>query len=611
MDSRFGIKDFFLFLFLGALIVIVLLAMKQYDRQWDQLQKIESKVNDQARDLRTIQASLANGVAIAGQGRAPATTQADSKDPFSRIRAAKAMPDYAMGDWLVQAANGGVAKITPLLSGDATAADIQGEVLESLVARDPETLDYKPYIAKSWQIDEKALTITFQMRDDVKFSDGEPLTADDVVFSHEFVMNPTIAAPRDRAYLERIQKVEKKAPFEVVFHFKEPYFQMFDLASGMAILPKHFYSKFTPEDFNASVGYLLGSGPYRMENPTSWKPGAQIQLVRNERYWGVQPGFNRLVWREITNDNARQIAFRNGEVDLFVAFPEQYRDMIKDAQLMSRSNAFNYDWPREGYRYVAWNELRNGKPTRFADKRVRQAMTMLLNRQQMIQEIILGLGVPATGPFSPMSKQCDPSIKPWPFDVARAKKLLADAGFSDRNGDGVLEGPDNQPFKFKLTYPSGNANYDKMVIFMKDSFARAGIVLDPDPLEWAVFTDRLKNKNFEAITLAWESGIESDIFQMFDSSQTVEDGDNFMSYKNPELDKVIAEARRTIDEGKRMEIWHKAHQILHEDQPYTFLFFRKELRFLNNRIKNIQLTKLGMNPLEEWYVPADKQKYTQ
>jgi peptide/nickel transport system substrate-binding protein len=612
MDSRFGIKDFFLFLLLAGLIVLVCLAMKQYDRQWEQIQKIESKLNDQARDLRTIQTSIASGVAIAGPGQTPSTTQAiDPKDPFARIRAAKAMPGYAMGDWLVQAANGGVAKITPLLSGDLTADEIQGEVLEPLVTRDPETLDWKPYIAKTWQIYEKNLTITFQMRDDVKFSDGVPMTADDVVFTHQFIMNPKIAAPRAQAYYDRIASVTKKGPYEVVFKFKEPYFEMFGLAGGMQIMPKHFYEKFTPEDFNASVGYLLGSGPYRMENPTSWKPGALIQLVRNERYWGVQPGFNKLVWREITNDNARQIAFRNGEVDLFVAFPEQYRDMSKDPQITARSQAFNYDWPGAGYRYIAWNELSNGKPTRFADKRVRQAMTMLLNRQQMIQEVILGLGVQATGPFSPTSKQYDQSVKPWPFDVAQAKKQLADVGFSDRNGDGVLEGPDNKPFEFKLTYPSGNANYDKMVVFMKDSFARAGIVLKPDPLEWAVFTDRLKNKNFEAITLAWTSGIESDVYQMFHSSQMVEGGDNYMSYKSPELDKAIDEARRTIDESKRMELWHKVHQILHEDQPYTFLFFRKELRFLDRRIQNIQLTKLGMSALEEWFVPADKQKYTQ
>ena len=115
----------------------------------------------------------------------------------------------------------------------------------------------------------------------------------------------------------------------------------------------------------------------------------------------------------------------------------------------------------------------------------------------------------------------------------------------------MLEGPDGQPFDFKLTYPSGTSNYEKMVIFLKDSYACAGIGLSPMPLEWAVFTDRLKNKNFEAISLGWTSGIETDIFQMFDSSQTIEGGDNFMTYKNPELDKVISDARKTIDEEKR------------------------------------------------------------
>jgi peptide/nickel transport system substrate-binding protein len=611
MDSRFGIKDFFLFLLLVSLIVLVALAIKQYDRQWDEIQKIQAKVTDQSGEIRQIKALVANGVTVRGATSNPSANVPLADDPFARVRAAQAKPDYMTGDWFVQAANGGVAKITPMISSDSTAADIQSLVLESLATRDPETLEWIPYIARSWQITPDGKQITFQMREDVKFSDGHPLTADDVVFTYEFTMNPAIAAPRDRAYVGRIKKVEKKGPYEVVFYYDEPYFQSFELAAGLQILPKHFYSKFKPEAFNQSVGLLLGSGQYRMEDPESWRPGNAIQLVRNDRFWGVQPALKRIVWKEITNDNARQIAFRNGEVDMLVAFPEQYKDMIADKALMARSKNFAYDWPRGGYRFVAWNEQLNGKPTRFADKRVRQALTLLTDRKRMIQEVILGYGMLATGPFSPLSKQYDKSVEPMPFDVARAKKLLEEAGFIDRNKDGVIEGPDGAPFEFKLTYPSGSANYEKMAIFLKDSYARAGIVLKPDALEWAVFTDRLNNKNFEAISLGWTAGIESDVFQMFHSSQTVEGGDNFMSYKNPELDKVIDEARRTVDEAKRMELWHKVHRIIAEDQPYTFLFFRKELRFLDGRIENVQLTRLGMNGFDEWYVPAAKQKYSQ
>jgi peptide/nickel transport system substrate-binding protein len=445
------------------------------------------------------------------------------------------------------------------------------------------------------------------MRPGVRFSDGIALTVDDVIFTYDFIMNPDIAAPRARAAYDRIKAVKKIGDDEVEFIFKEPYFQAFELAASMQIMPKHFFSKFSAREFNESVGLLLGSGPYRMEDSTNWKPGANLQLVRNNGYWGVPSSFDRLVFREISSDKGRLAAFRNGEVDTFGASPEQYVSLIKDKSLMDHVQRFEYQNPIGGYRFVAWNE----KNDLFRKKEVRQALTMLLDRQRMIQQIAYGYGVQATGPFSPLTSQCDPDVKPWPYDVARAKKILADAGFADRNGDSVIENADGKPFEFKLTYPGGGANYEKMVLFMKDAYAHAGIVLKPDPLEWGVFTDRLSNKNFEAISLGWSSGIENDIFQMFHSSQAGPGGDNFISYGNPELDALITQARTTVDEEKRMPLWRKCHDIIHEDQPYMFLWYGKSLNFVDQRIQNVKEVKLGLNPTDEWFVPIGQQRYKQ
>jgi len=615
MENRFGVKDFVIFSLLVVMIVVGCLLMKQIDRQWDQLRSISSTLEDQSKDLRDVHDQLSRGVVVnenSGTGSASQNSPFGPNDPFDRIEASQKLSEYAKGDWLVTSLAGHVAKLTPLLSGDMYAQDIQGEILESLAVRNPDTLDWKGLLAKSWQISPDGLRITFQLRDGLHFSDGEPLTADDVVFSYSFIMNDKINCPRDRSAVERITSVTKTGPLEVVFAYKEPFFQAFDLAASIFILPKHFYSKFTPEDFNQSVGYVLGSGPYRMEDPIAWKPGKLIELVRNERYWGVRPGFNRLVYKEFGIDKARLAAFRNGEIDDFYsAAPEQYRDMLADPQLVARTQHFNYQDPLWGYRYVAWNEKRDDKPSRFADKRVRQAMTMLLDRERMVQQIELGYAVVATSPFSPAGKQCDPSIKPWPYDPDKAIQLLKDAGFAKVNDQGVRLAPDGTPFRFKLTYPSGSGNYDAMVLIIKDALAHAQIVVDPDPLEWATFTDRLENKNFEAITLGWGTGIEDDIYQMFDSSQMIAGGDDFISYKNPELDQTIEQARRTVADDQRMTLWHKAHAIIHEDQPYTFLFFPKHLRFVDARIHNVEVIKLGLNPLEEWFVPRLLQKYTQ
>jgi peptide/nickel transport system substrate-binding protein len=590
-------------------------------------------------------------------------SSADS-DPFSRQRAAQRRQGYARGDWLVEAFSGQVAKLTPLLSGDANASNVQSHVLESLAVRDPDTLEWKPLLARDWQISEDGLEITFQLREGVRFSDGVPLTADDVVFTFNFIMDERIAAPRHRAYYQKIESVEKLGPMEVRFKYGEPYFESFGLAASMDVLPKHFYGEYSTQAFNASVGLLMGSGPYRMENPRGWRPGQLIRLVRNERYWGVQPSFDRIVYREISNDTARLTSFRNGEHDTFAAQPEQYHDLIKDESLVGRTHQFEFQNPIGGYRFVAWNQQRNGRPTHFADRRVRQAMTMLIDRDRLIDEVMLGYAATATGPFNPGGKQFNPEVEPWPYDPERAMALLVEAGFEERTvgtsrtlhvlliliglvgaarlslvgrpgyllaagvvavgvagvvlavipprevREGVLRGPDGEPFEFRLTYPSGSANYDRMVLMLKDSYARAGIILEPDPLEWAVFTDRLNNKNFEAISLGWTSGIETDIYQMFHSEQALEGGDNFMTYLNPELDSVLEQARTTVQEEERIPHWHRAHEILHEDQPYMFLFFGKSLIFIDDRIENIELTRLGLNPRYEWFVPRQRQRWT-
>lgn len=636
MENRFGLKDLILSILLIALIASVWLAMKQFDRQWGVVRSINDKLDAQTRELAQLRRDVARVTTIlnerppvtimsppptqpapapqaSAQPADPAPTPAppqDRQDAFDRIRAARAQPGYAEGDWLVDAFSGGVAKVTPLLSGDVYASIVQDHVLDSLATRDPDTLEWKGVVARDWQISPDGLTITFQLRENVTFSDGQPLTADDIVFTFNFIMDPSIDAPRQRAYYKTIASVTRTGPHEVVFKYHEPYFEAFALAASFAILPRHFYSAHSPKDFNQSVGLLLGSGPYRMEDPSAWKPGSLLQLVRNDRYWSVPPAFDRLIYKEINNDVARLTAFRNGDNDLFPAQPEQYRLMLADQDLVSRTQHYEYLSPIGGYRFIAWNQQENGQPTRFADRRVRQAMTMLTDCQRLVQEVMLGYAVPATGPFNPKSKQSSPDVQPWPYDVDRAKRLLAEAGYQDRNGDGVLEATDGSPFQFKLTYPSGNANYEKMALFLKDSYARAGIILEPEPLEWSVFTDRLSNKNFLAITLGWTSGIETDIYQMFHSSQMIKGGDDFVSYKNGELDTLIEQARRTVDEDQRMPLWRRCHQVLHEDQPYTFLFFSKSLRFMDKRIRNIQQLGLGLNPDNEWWVPSPQQRWT-
>lgn len=621
MEQRFTVKDFVLFSALAALFIVLLLAMYMIDRQWLRMTQMQSVMQEQADDLRDLRGAvrsldqrLQSGAFTTQSAAAGAAGAIPSA--FERAYAASQQAGFQAGDWLVTAFGISLKTITPLISTDAYASEVQNYVLESLLTRDPETLEWHGLIARDWQVSEDGLTFTFQLRPDVKFSDGKPLTAHDVAFTYAFIMNEAIAAPRDRAYYEKIASVTATSDHEVVFQFKEPYFNSLALAGGMAILAKHFYAPYLddPQSFNESKGLLLGSGPYRLADPKGWTPDqGMVELSRNPRYWGpVLPTFSRILWKVIENDSARLTTFRNGDIDLYGARPLEYKRLLADQDLVGRTQQFEYMSPTAGYYYIGWNQMRGGKATRFADKRVRQAMTYLTDRDRVIEEIFLGYGEVAISPFNPRSPQHDAALEARRFNLDQAKRLLAEAGYADRDGDKILEDNAGQPFEFELVYFQDNEDTKRMVLFLKDLYARAGILLKPKPSEWSVMLDVINNQDFDAITLGWTSGVETDIYQIFHSAQAIAGGDNFISYKNPELDTLIEQARATVDEAARMPLWQACERVLHEDQPYTFLMRRKSLVFIDERIRNLEITNLGLNlnavPVEV-YVPGTMHKY--
>jgi len=433
-------------------------------------------------------------------------------------------------------------------------------------------------------------------------------------------MDSKIAAPRVRAYFNRIESVRASGN-KVTFQMNEPYFESFEIIAQMPILAEHVYSQYLEsvtkaEVFNSSTNLLFGSGPYRMANANDWLPGQMIELVPNERYWGLLPGtFSKLIFKTITTDTARLTEFKNGDLDVYGARPLEYRDLMGDQAIVERTKNFEYFNPRGGYSYIAWNQLKSGKSTVFADRKVRQAMTYLTDRQRIVDEVFLGYAVAANGPFNPLGKQNNKSLPTREYDIEKAKRLLAEAGFLDRDGDGVIESKTGEPFTFELIYPSGSDDYKRMMLLLKDSYVRAGILMEPVPTQWPMVIDALDKKNFDAISLAWTAGFEVDIYQMLHSSQTEPGGDNFMNYKNANFDRLIEQARGEMDEAIRMDHWHRVHEIIWEDQPYTYLMWRKSLVFIDGRFENVKNVRSGINrgglwrmPLE-WYVSAEQQKY--
>jgi peptide/nickel transport system substrate-binding protein len=277
--------------------------------------------------------------------------------------------------------------------------------------------------------------------------------------------------------------------------------------------------------------------------------------------------------------------------------------MSVDPQLAVNTQHWALTNPQEAWYYLGWNEKegRDGKPTPFADARVRRALTMLTDRAAILQSIIHGYGEIMSGPFSPGTPQCDASVQPLPFDVDAAQKLLEEAGFH-RDGDRMI-GPDGKPFTFQIMYNTNSEPRRRIASFLHDAYAKVGIDAEPKNEEWSVFQQRLDDRNYQVVIGAWGGSLESDPYDELNTKQMAGTGANFIQFSDPKLDAAIEVARSTVDDSKRMPLWHQVHQMIHEDQPYTFLFIYRELDLAHDRLHGLEPTKLGLNPFLEWYIP--------
>ncbi|MGA2914623.1 MAG: peptide-binding protein [Sedimentisphaerales bacterium] len=475
-------------------------------------------------------------------------------------------------------------------------------VFEPLLAYDYDEIKLKPCLAEKYEISGDGLEITFTLRNDIHFSDGVPITADDVIFTYQTVVNPKIdAADQAQSYID-VAGAEKIDDRTVKFKMKKPYFLALEITGlwDIGVYPKHIYDFKTEEEFNKRISNPVGSGPYVFEK---WETGDKVVFRRNENYWGPLPKIKKVIYKFIINDKARLQALRSGDVDIIIPSPEQYAELENDENFKKEFKCLTYWTPGSPFYYIGWNQ---DKPF-FSDRRVRLAMTSLLDREAIIKHLLKGNGEIISGPYYLYSKENNPDIKPWPYDPNKAAQLLDEAGWIDSDGDGVRD-KNGVPFKFKFSYSADYVLYQNIAAVLKDSAAKLGIEVIPDPVEWSILISRLPEHKFDAMIMGWGGSIVDDFYQIFHSSQSSNRGSNYVSFKNNEADKLLEQIRRTMDEEKRIELSRKVHSILHYEQPYTFLFVRPTNRILSPRFENVNIHKLGVKE-EEWFVPKEKQRY--
>lgn len=505
------------------------------------------------------------------------------------------------GDWLIYNLSSEPGTLNPITATDAYESIINSNIYETLVKRDPDSLEIVPLLAESWDISADKLTYTFKLRGGVKWQDGTPFTSADVIYSFERIMDPAVDSAHLKNYLKDVTKVEALDTHTVRFTYSKPYFLALEVCGGMSIVPMHIFSRMEDDvDFNSHPAGRepIGTGPYRF---LRWDTGKEVVLTRNVDYWGEQPYLDRIIYKIITDSTVSLQVLKRGDIDVAGLSAIQWEKQTSSKGFNASYSKLSYFRPN--YSYIGWNTQKS----LFSDAVVRRAMSHFLDREMILKKILFDLGVVITNPFFVNSPEYDKSITPITFDPAKGAELLDLAGWIDTDGDGIRD-KDGGKFEFEFLIPNGSDTGEKIATIYKERLSRHGIEMNIRKTEWAVFVQRLQEHKFDAVTLAWSMGVESDPYQIWHSSQTTK-GSNFVGFTNKRADEIIEEARTEFDRQKRIELYREFSRIVHEEQPYTFLYCRKSTVAVNRRFHGVVVHPLGLETLE-WYVPLALQKYT-
>jgi peptide/nickel transport system substrate-binding protein len=502
------------------------------------------------------------------------------------------------GDWLISHLSAEPATLNPITATDAYASNIDDYIYESLLKRNEKSLELVPVLAESWEISDDHLQYTFHLKKNILWQDGHPFTAQDILFSFERIKDPKVDAAHLRNYYQDIERLEIIDDTTVRYHYRIPYFKALEFCGGIPIVPAHLFKD--SDNFNQHpIGRQpVGTGPYRLLH---WETGKEIALIRNETYWGEKPHLNRIVFKIITDSTVALQVLKQGGLDFMGLRPIQW---VRQTQTRRFEDNFQkLKHPLPSYSYIGWNMRR----PLFDDRRVRLAMTLLMDRETILKKVLFGLGTVINGTFYINSPEYDHNLKPHPYDPKAAVQLLKAAGWEDHNGDGTLD-RDGVPFAFEFLISAGSKFGEQIATILQENLKGVGIKMDIRKLEWAVFVQIIEDHNFDACTMGWSLGWDTDPYQLWHSSQT-DKGSNFVGFHNEEADHLIEAARKEFDPQKRRQMYHRFGEILHEEQPYTFLFTTEALVAVARRFQNVTVYPMGLTP-RQWWVPKDLQKYT-
>lgn len=478
------------------------------------------------------------------------------------------------------------ATLNPFTSVDLYGALVHRRIFETLLRSDISSNELKPSLAKEWKVLKDGSVFEFVIRDGVKWHDGKPLTVNDVKFTFDAIIGKdnkfqTISMRKDIENVSKVKIVSKNTIH--IYVQKKHFLNLKKISTDIFILPKHFYEN-ANNNFSKS---LIGTGPYILKD---YDRSKKILLEKNSKWWGIEKdflkedyNFNKITMKFIRDETIALQELRKGNIDFSEISLKGYYDKSGNSW---GKDYFKIQYENESGRSFGVFGL-NLNDARFKDKRVRLALTQLLNRQMLSEKFFFGQAEIVNGPVHPSSPYADNSVKEIKYDPSSALANLREAGWKDTDGDAILDKLiDGKKVDMKFTVKIASKKLEKYLTMYKEDAKKAGIKLEIQFLEWNSYLDSLLNRNFEVIVYNTGTFYDWDPTNSWHSKSISKTGQNFISYKNNEVDKLIDKQRLITNQKDRTKILKKIYNKIAKDIPSVFLFSYKYKFYAHrNRVK--------------------------
>ena len=457
------------------------------------------------------------------------------------------------------------SRLNPLLATDSSSSEIAGFIFNGLVKYDKDSLSIIGDLAEDFYF-ENNTTLVFELKKNVLWHDGEKFTADDVLFTYETLISPSVVSPYS-ANFRFVERVEIVDTYTLRVHYKKPYFKALETWM-MGILPKHIL-KDEKNLMNAAFNTKpIGTGPYKLHQLEHSK---DIVLVAFDNYFEGRAKIDEISFHVIADPVTRFLMLKSGELDIGSVEPMAYERQLQN-DFFDKFTI--YEKISLSYTYLGFN-LRLDK---FKDPKVREALSLAINRKELAEVLFFNHAKVCTGPFLPGTKAFNATVKAPSQNIQKAKELLKMAGYDEKN-----------PFVFEIVTSNSSSIRPYAAEILQYQLKKAGVVVKLRVMEWQAFLNMVVFPHkFDAVLLGWGLSPTPDPYMFWHSDNDKKGGFNLVGYHNPKIDAMIEHSQSIINRNELAKIWQKMFKIIVDDNPYLFLYIPNSITAVNKKIKHIE-----------------------